>query len=406
MFYKTECVAMLLAGGQGSRLGVLTKKIAKPAVPYGGKYRIIDFPMSNCTNSGIDTVGVLTQYQPLVLNDYIGTGDAWDLDRRGGGVHVLPPYQRGAGADWYKGTANAIYQNIPFIERYHPEYVLVLSGDHIYKMDYGKMLEYHKQNNADCTIAVLDVSLEEASRFGIMNTREDGSIYEFEEKPKVPKSTKASMGVYIFNWDKLRAYLEQDEADEASSNDFGKNIIPNMLNSGCKMMAYSFNGYWKDVGTVESLWDANLDLLNPSIELDLLDENWKIYSRTETAPPHYVSPEADIHNSLISEGCEVGGNVDYSVLFSGAVIEPGAQVQYSIIMPGAVIKKGAVVKYAMVAENCVIEEGAVVGQAPEETENREDWGVALIGDGLTVGKGAVIGAGKMVEDNVKEGEQI
>lgn len=406
MFYKTECVAMLLAGGQGSRLGVLTKKIAKPAVPYGGKYRIIDFPMSNCTNSGIDTVGVLTQYQPLVLNDYIGTGDAWDLDRRGGGVHVLPPYQGGSGADWYKGTANAIYQNIPFIERYDPEYVLVLSGDHIYKMDYGKMLAYHKENNADCTIAVLDVSLEEASRFGIMNTREDGSIYEFEEKPKVPKSTKASMGVYIFNWNKLRAFLEQDEADENSSNDFGKNIIPNMLNSGCKMMAYSFDGYWKDVGTVESLWDANLDLLNPSVELDLLDENWKIYSRTETAPPHYVSPEADIHNSLISEGCTVGGNVDYSVLFSGAVIEPGAQVQYSIIMPGTVIKKGAVVKYAMVAENCVVEEGAVIGGAPEEMENRADWGVALIGDGLTVGKGAVVGAGKMVEENVKEGEQI
>ncbi len=406
MFYKTECVAMLLAGGQGSRLGVLTKKIAKPAVPYGGKYRIIDFPMSNCTNSGIDTVGVLTQYQPLILNDYIGTGEPWDLDRKGGGVHVLPPYQRGAGADWYKGTANAIYQNIPFIERYHPEYVLVLSGDHIYKMDYAKMLDYHKQNNADCTIAVLDVSLEEASRFGIMNTREDGSIYEFEEKPKVPKSTKASMGVYIFNWDKLRTYLEQDEADPNSSNDFGKNIIPTMLGNGCKMMAYSFDGYWKDVGTVESLWDANLDLLNPSVELDLLDENWKIYSRTENAPPHYVSAEADIHNSLISNGCKVSGYVDYSVLFSNATVEAGAQVQYSIIMPGAVIKKGAVVKYAMIAENCVVEEGAVVGGAPEDAEDRSKWGVALVGDGLTIGKGAVVGAGKMVEENVKEGEHV
>ncbi|MBR4869098.1 MAG: glucose-1-phosphate adenylyltransferase [Clostridia bacterium] len=406
MFYKTECVAMLLAGGQGSRLGVLTKKIAKPAVPYGGKYRIIDFPMSNCINSGIDTVGVLTQYQPLILNDYIGTGAPWDLDRRGGGVHVLPPYQGGSGADWYKGTANAIYQNIPFIERYHPEYVLVLSGDHIYKMDYAKMLDYHKQSNADCTIAVLDVSLEEASRFGIMNTREDGTIYEFEEKPKVPKSTKASMGVYIFNWDVLRAYLEQDEATPDSSNDFGKNIIPTMLNNGCKMMAYSFDGYWKDVGTVESLWDANLDLLNPSVELDLLDENWKIYSRTENAPPHYVSTEADIHNSLISNGCKVSGYVDYSVLFSNATVEAGAQVQYSIIMPGAVIKKGAVVKYAMIAENCVVEEGAVVGGAPEEIDNRNEWGVALVGDGLTIGKGAVVGAGKMVEENVKEGELI
>ena len=406
MFYKTECVAMLLAGGQGSRLGVLTKKIAKPAVPYGGKYRIIDFPMSNCINSGIDTVGVLTQYQPLILNDYIGTGAPWDLDRRGGGVHVLPPYQGGSGADWYKGTANAIYQNIPFIERYHPEYVLVLSCDHIYKMDYAKMLDYHKQSNADCTIAVLDVSLEEASRFGIMNTREDGTIYEFEEKPKVPKSTKASMGVYIFNWDVLRAYLEQDEATPDSSNDFGKNIIPTMLNNGCKMMAYSFDGYWKDVGTVESLWDANLDLLNPSVELDLLDENWKIYSRTENAPPHYVSTEADIHNSLISNGCKVSGYVDYSVLFSNATVEAGAQVQYSIIMPGAVIKKGAVVKYAMIAENCVVEEGAVVGGAPEEIDNRNEWGVALVGDGLTIGKGAVVGAGKMVEENVKEGELI
>jgi glucose-1-phosphate adenylyltransferase len=406
MFYKTECVAMLLAGGQGSRLGVLTQKIAKPAVPYGGKYRIIDFPMSNCINSGIDTVGVLTQYQPLVLNDYIGTGAPWDLDRKGGGVHVLPPYQRVAGADWYKGTANAIYQNIPFIERYHPEYVLVLSGDHIYKMDYAKMLDYHKANNADCTIAVLDVSLEEASRFGIMNTREDGSIYEFEEKPKVPKSTKASMGVYIFNWDKLRAYLEQDEANPDSSNDFGKNIIPTMLGDNCKMMAYSFDGYWKDVGTIESLWDANLDLLNPSVKLDLLDEDWKIYSRTETAPPHYTSPEADVHNSLISEGCDVSGTVDYSVLFAGAQVEEGAQVQYSVIMPGAVIKKGAVVKYAIVAENAVIEEDAVIGNAPEEMENREDWGVALIGDGLTIGKGATIGAGKMIENDVKEGEQI
>ncbi len=406
MFYKTECVAMLLAGGQGSRLGVLTKKIAKPAVPYGGKYRIIDFPMSNCVNSGIDTVGVLTQYQPLVLNDYIGTGSPWDLDRRGGGVHVLPPYQGGSGSDWYKGTANAIYQNIPFIERYHPKYVLVLSGDHIYKMDYSKMLHYHKQTKADCTIAVLDVSLEEASRFGIMNTREDGSIYEFEEKPKQPKSTKASMGVYIFTWEKLRAFLERDEANPASSNDFGKNIIPSMLAAGCNMMAYSFDGYWKDVGTVESLWDANLDLLNPSVELDLLDENWKIYSRTETAPPHYVAPEADIHNSLISDGCSVAGVVDYSVLFSGATVEPGAQVQYSIIMPGAVIKKGAVVKYAMIAENSVVEEGAVVGGAPEEVEDRSAWGVALVGEGLTIGKGAVIGAGKMVDDHVKEGQQL
>ncbi|MBR3844823.1 MAG: glucose-1-phosphate adenylyltransferase [Clostridia bacterium] len=406
MFYKTECVAMLLAGGQGSRLGALTKKIAKPAVPYGGKYRIIDFPMSNCINSGIDTVGVLTQYQPLELNDYIATGAPWDLDRRQGGVHVLPPYQRNAGADWYKGTANAIYQNIPFIERYRPSYVLVLSGDHIYKMDYGKMLAYHKENNADCTIAVLDVSLEEASRFGIMNTRDDGSIYEFEEKPAHPKSTKASMGVYIFSWDVLKKYLEEDEANPDSSNDFGKNIIPAMLGDNCKMMAYSFEGYWKDVGTVESLWEANLDLLNPKVELDLADPNWRIYSRTETVPPQYVSEKADVQNSLVSDGCTVEGYVDYSVLFSGAVVEPDAQVHYSIIMPGAVIKKGAVVKYAIVAENTVVEEGAQIGQAPEEMENRDDWGVALVGDNLTIGKKAVIGAKKMVENNVSEGETI
>lgn len=404
MFYKTECVAMLLAGGQGSRLGALTKKIAKPAVPYGGKYRIIDFPMSNCVNSGIDTVGVLTQYQPLELNDYIATGAPWDLDRRTGGVHVLPPYQRNAGADWYKGTANAIYQNIPFIERYHPKYVLVLSGDHIYKMDYAKMLKYHKENNADCTIAVLDVSLEEASRFGIMNTRDDGSIYEFEEKPAHPKSTKASMGVYIFSWDVMKKYLEEDEANPNSSNDFGKNIIPTMLNEGCKMMAYSFDGYWKDVGTVESLWEANLDLLNPKVELDLSDPTWKIYSRIETLPPQFISPTAQVENSMVSDGCSVGGYLDYSVLFTGAKVEEGAEVHYSIVMPGAVIKKGAVVKYAIVAENTVVEEGAKIGQAPEEMENRDDWGVALVGDNLTIGKNAVIGAKKMVEEDVKEGE--
>ncbi len=406
MFYKTQCVAMLLAGGQGSRLGALTKKIAKPAVPYGGKYRIIDFPMSNCINSGIETVGVLTQYQPLVLNDYIATGAPWDLDLRQGGVHVLPPYQRNAGADWYKGTANAIYQNIPFIERYSPEYVLILSGDHIYKMDYSKMIDYHKKNNADCTIAVLDVSLEEASRFGIMNTREDGSIYEFEEKPPHPKSTKASMGVYVFSWDKLRKYLEEDEADPNSSNDFGKNIIPTMLGDGCRMMAYDFDGYWKDVGTVESLWEANLDLLNPKVELDLADDRWRIYSRTETVPPQYVAPEAEIENSLVSDGCTVAGYVDYSVLFSGAVVEPGAQVHYSIIMPGAVVKKGAVVKYAIVAENSVIEEGAKVGQAPEEMDDRDAWGVALVGDNLTIGKNATVAAKQMVEDNVGEGETV
>lgn len=404
MFHKTECVAMLLAGGQGSRLGVLTKNIAKPAVPYGGKYRIIDFPMSNCINSGIDTVGVLTQYQPLELNDYIGSGVPWDLDRLHGGVHILPPYQRNGGADWYKGTANAVYQNIPFIERYNPEYVLVLSGDHIYKMDYSKMIDAHKKSKADCTIAVLEVSLEEATRFGIMNTDENNVIYEFEEKPAQPKSTKASMGVYVFTWEKMRKYLEADEADENSSNDFGKNIIPNMLNAGEKMVAYPFEGYWKDVGTIDSLWDANLDLLDPKVQLDLSDDSWRIYSRNAVMPPHYASPEAEIQNSLITEGCDVSGFIDFSILFSGVVVEPGAEVHYSIVMPGTVIKSGAVVKYSIVAENTVIGENAQIGKAPEEMEKAEDWGVAVVGEKVTIGKNAVVEPKEMISENIPDAE--
>ena len=308
--FRTECVAMLLAGGQGSRLGVLTNKIAKPAVAYGGKYRIIDFPLSNCINSGIDTVGVLTQSQPLALNDYIGSGQPWDLDRNNGGVHILPPYQQISGTDWYNGTANAIYQNIPFIERYDPDYVLILSGDHIYKMDYSKMIKEHRKSGADCTIAVLEVPMEEASRFGIMNCTEDGTIYEFEEKPKNPKSNKASMGIYVFNWSALRKYLTEDEQNPDSQNDFGKNIIPAMLNDGCKMLAYPFEGYWKDVGTIDSLWEANLDLLNPKVNLQLDDPAWRIYSRTTGAPPHYVGASADVENSIVSEGCEIDGKVD------------------------------------------------------------------------------------------------
>ena len=403
---KTECVAMLLAGGQGSRLGVLTQKIAKPAVPYGGKYRIIDFPLSNCINSGIETVGVLTQYQPLELNDYIGSGKPWDLDRLSGGVHVLPPYQKIEGADWYKGTANAIYQNIPFIERYNPEYVLILSGDHIYKMDYSEMLKKHKESGADCTIAVLEVSLEEASRFGIMNTNPDGTIYEFEEKPANPKSNLASMGIYIFNWQVLRKYLEQDEKDPASSNDFGKNIIPTMLSAGEKLIAYPFSDYWKDVGTIDSLWEANLDLLNPKVELDLSDPNWRIYSRTPSAPPQYIADTAEVQNSLITEGCTVAGKVDFSILFDNVTVEEGAEVRDSLIMPGAVIKSGASVQYAIIAENAVIEGGAKVGERPEDVSDLANWGIAVVGADLKVEKNAFVSAKAMVTDSVKEGEKV
>ena len=403
---KTECVAMLLAGGQGSRLGVLTQKIAKPAVPYGGKYRIIDFPLSNCINSGIETVGVLTQYQPLELNDYIGSGKPWDLDRLSGGVHVLPPYQKIEGADWYKGTANAIYQNIPFIERYDPEYVLILSGDHIYKMDYSEMLQRHKETGADCTIAVLEVSLEEASRFGIMNANPDGTIYEFEEKPANPKSNLASMRIYIFNWQILRKYLEQDEKDPASSNDFGKNIIPTMLAAGEKLVTYPFSDYWKDVGTIDSLWESNLDLLNPKVELDLSDPKWRIYSRTPSAPPQYISDTAEVQNSLVTEGCNVYGKVDFSVLFDNVTVEAGAEVRDSLIMPGAVIKSGASVQYAIIAENVVVEGGATVGERPENVSNLEEWGIAVVGADLLVGKNASVSAKAMVTESVKEGEKV
>jgi glucose-1-phosphate adenylyltransferase len=395
---------MLLAGGQGSRLGVLTKKIAKPAVPYGGKYRIIDFPLSNCVNSGIDIVGILTQYQPLELNDYIGSGKPWDLDRNNGGVHILPPYQKSKGGDWYKGTANAIYQNIHFIEKYDPEYVLVLSGDHIYKMDYSEMINAHKETGADCTIAVMEVPMEEASRFGIMNTTEDGTIYEFEEKPANPKSNLASMGIYVFSWDKMRNYLISYEKNKASHNDFGKDIIPAMLSAGEKMIAYRFDGYWKDVGTVESLWDANLDLLNPKLDLKLDSPDWKIYSRTGWLPPQYISETAQVENSLISDGCQVSGKLDYSVLFENVTIEEGATVEYSLVMPGAVIKKGAHVQYAIVAENVKICEGAVVGENPQMVQNRDDWGIAVVGAGVKVGKKATIKAKSMISKNVKEGE--
>ena len=387
MKLKKEMIAMLLAGGQGSRLYVLTSSRAKPAVPFGGKYRIIDFTLSNCTNSGIDTVGVLTQYKPLELNAYIGTGQPWDLDRMNGGIQVLPPYVTGSDGQWYKGTANAIYQNIEFIEQYSPTYVLILSGDHVYKMDYAKMLKFHKEKGADATIAVMDVPIDQASAFGIMNTNEDLSIYEFEEKPKVPKSTKASMGVYIFTWEKLKKYMIEDEANPNSSNDFGKNIIPNMLNAGEKMFAYPFDGYWKDVGTVDNLWEANMDLLNPTIPLNLGDPLWRIYCRHSLTTPHYIGSNATITNSMITEGCDVEATINNSVLFSDVKADKDATVDYSVIMRNVHIKPGAKVQYAIIADDAVIEEGAIVGAPPEDYPDRDQWGIAVIGQGAVVKAG-------------------
>ena len=393
MFPKKEVVAMLLAGGQGSRLGVLTRKIAKPAVPFGGKYRIIDFPLSNCVNSGIEAVGILTQYQPLVLNEYIGNGQPWDLDGMHSGVNCLSPYQAVDGADWYSGTANAIFQNINYIDRYDPEYVVVLSGDHIYKMDYNKMLEYHKEKNAACTIAVIDVPLEEASRFGILNKHEDGEIYEFDEKPEKPKSTHASMGIYIFSYKELRKYLIEDDENKNSSHDFGKDVLPAMLNAGERMFAYPFEGYWKDVGTIDSLWEANMDLLDPNVTLDLKD----IYSRNPMMPPHFVSNDAVIQNSLVADGCNVYGNLEFSILFSGVTIGKGATINSSIIMPGAVIEEGATVQFAIIAENTVVRKNAVVGAKPEDCANRDDWGIAVVGENSIIDEGAVVKPKEMID---------
>ncbi len=404
MILKKEWIAMLLAGGQGSRLYALTRDIAKPAVPFGGKYRIIDFPLSNCVNSGIDTVGVLTQYQPLELNEYLGKGQPWDLDRINGGLYTLPPYQKSSNSDWYTGTANAIYQNINFIDRYDPEYVVILSGDHIYKMDYSKMLDFHKQKDADCTIAVMEVPWEEAPRFGIMACDEDKRIYEFAEKPKQPKSNLASMGIYIFSWSKLKKYLEQDEADPQSENDFGKNVIPAMLDNGERMYAYAFQGYWKDVGTIDSLWEANMDLLNPNVPLDLYDDNWKIYAKNPVMPPQYVAENAKIQNAMISEGCTVEGDVDFSVLFPGAVVEEGAVVHDSIVMPGSVIKSGAVVEYSIIAENVTIDKNARVGCRPENTEDKDNWGVTVIAKGIHIGKDVSVPPKAMIEQDIPGGE--
>lgn len=390
---------MLLAGGQGTRLGVLTQDVAKPAVPFGGKYRIIDFPISNTINSGIDTIGVLTQYQPFELNQYIGNGQPWDLDRLNGGAFVLPPYQKGKSGEWYKGTANAIYQNINFIDRYNPEYVLILSGDHIYKMDYSEMLDAHVKNNADCTIAVLNVSIEEASRFGIMNTNENNEIYEFEEKPKHPKSTKASMGIYIFTWSKLRDYLIRDEENKDSSNDFGKNIIPMMLKDGQKLFAYEFSGYWKDVGTISSLWEANMDVLYPEKSgLTLNDRKWKIYARNTAEPPHYIGENAVISNSIVSEGCNIDGKVINSVIYHGSTVERGAEIKDSIIMPGTKVGANSRICHAIVGWNATIGENCVIG-APQKAPVGGEWKIAVVAPELELERNSVVKEGEMKGGN-------
>ena len=391
MAMKKECVAMLLAGGQGSRLYALTTKIAKPAVTFGGKYRIIDFPLSNCVNSGIDTVGVLTQYQPLILNEYVGNGQPWDLDRSFGGVHILSPYQAKGGSDWFKGTANAIYQNLHFIKRYNPEYVLILSGDHIYRMDYSEMIEKHKKMNADCTIATINVPLEDASRFGILNTNPDGTVYEFEEKPKNPKSTLASMGIYVFSAEKLYKYLEQDAKDKSSSNDFGKDVLPKMLAGGEKMCAFEFSGYWKDVGTINSLFDANMDLLGDKPQFDFAKVEWKIHSRNPIAPPHYIGKTGKVNNSIIALGCEIQGQISDSVLSYNVKVGNGAIIKNSIIFSNVEIGEGAVIDHAIIDEEVVIGKNAKVG------ENVEDNKIAVVGREYVLGDGEVIQAGQIVE---------
>ena len=398
-----EMIAMLLAGGQGSRLYALTEKLAKPAVPFGGKYRIIDFPLSNCVNSGIDTVGILTQYQPLVLNEYIGNGQPWDLDRLYGGVHVLPPYQKAKKSDWYKGTANAIYQNLSFIERYDPEYVIILSGDQICKQDYSDFLRFHKEKEAEFSVAVMEVPWEEAGRFGLMVAGENDRITEFQEKPKQPKSNLASMGIYIFNWDILKQYLEEDEADPNSANDFGNNIIPNLLRDNRRMYAYHFSGYWKDVGTISSLWEANMEVLDPDHSgINLFDEDWKIYSRKSGMTGHKVSAGAVIENSMVTDGCRIHGTVRHSILFEGVKVEKGAVIEDAVVMGNTVVKSGAVVRHCIVAENVTIGENAVVGAMPTGDEND----VATVGDGITIGDNAVIGPKAMVNRDVEGGEEI
>ncbi len=398
---KKKCIAMLLAGGQGSRLYVLTGDMAKPAVPFGGKYRIIDFPLSNCTNSGIDTVGVLTQYRPLELNRYIGSGQPWDLDDSTGGVHILPPYQGSKGGTWYKGTANAIYQNIGFIDMYEPDYVVILSGDHIYKMDYSKMVRRHQEAGAACTISVMEVPWAEAPRFGIMSVDGNDNITEFAEKPKEPKSNLASMGIYVFSWQELRRYLTEDEADPNSENDFGKNIIPKMLSDGQKMTAYRFEGYWKDVGTLESLWDANMDMLSPESGLDLLDESWPIYARTVAAPAAFLGRDAKVTHSAFNRGSDLEGTVENSVLSQGVNVAAGAEVSYSVLFPGVQVEEGAVVRYAIVGEGCRIGKGCHVGAAPEDTDPVK-WGLTVLAPGCALEDGRTVAPKTMLNRNGEE----
>lgn len=393
MIQKKKCIAMLLAGGQGSRLHVLTKNIAKPAVPFGGKYRIIDFTLSNCINSNISVVGVLTQYEPLVLNRYIRNGQPWDLDRLYGGVYTLPPYQKNGNSQWYEGTANAIYQNISFIEQYDPEYVLILSGDHIYTMDYSKMLSFHEEKNADITIAVINVSLKDASRFGIVCTEDGEKINGFQEKPKEPKSTLASMGIYIFKWEKLRQYLIEDEADEASSKDFGKNIIPKMLENGENMYAYSFEGYWKDVGTIDSLWEANMDILNND-HLKLNDPDWKIYARNPIAPPHYAGEKASTENSIVSEGSELNGTIRNSVIFYNVKTGEGSEIGNSVVMQNTVVGKNAKIYNAIIAEHVTIQDGAIIGEKGEGDERKP---ITVVGSYSVIKSGEKIPAGKIID---------
>ncbi len=393
---KKECVAMLLAGGQGSRLYALTNNIAKPAVAFGAKYRIIDFPLSNCVNSGIDTVGVLTQYEPLELNEYIGNGQPWDLDRSFGGIHILPPYQAKKKSSWYEGTANAIYQNMSFMKKYNPDYVLILSGDHIYKMNYAKMLLAHVETGAACTIAAIEVPLEEASRFGILNVREDGSIYQFEEKPKIPKSNLASMGIYVFSADKLYKYLEEDEQDTNSSKDFGKDVLPRMLNAGEKMFSYRFEGYWKDVGTIPALWESNMDLLGVDPAFDVSDPTWKIHSRNPLAPPEYISDTGEVDNCMIALGCEIGGKVKNSILSSNVIVEKGAVVEDSVIMSGTVIKSGAQVYYSVIDENVTVGNNVFVGE-----ERKQAQGITVLGRNITVADGVHVDSGKIIDKDYK-----